>query len=90
MRENEISVWETPGFIQFSPEGSKVRLFNEMIRSPAVAATVTEEARSRSEATRRAALSSVWLREEHVDLIIMMVGYRRFIKLNDMLVGIRP
>lgn len=25
-RENEISVWETAYFIQFSPEGSKVRI----------------------------------------------------------------
>lgn len=47
-----------------------------MIRSPAVvAATITQVARCRSEATRRAALSSAWLREEHVDLIITMVSF---------------
>lgn len=55
VRENEISVWETACFIQFSQEESEVRVFNEMIRSPALfAATITEVARRRSEVTRRA------------------------------------
>lgn len=73
VRENEISVWETACFIQFSPEESEVRVYNEMIRSPALsAATITEVARRRSEATRRAALSSMWLQEERVRLIITL------------------
>lgn len=78
VRENEISVWETACFIQFSPEESEVRVFNEMIRSPALfAATITEVARRRSEATRRAALSSMWLQEERVRLTITTQCFSR-------------
>lgn len=78
VRENEISVWETACFIQFSPEESEVRVFNEMIRSPALfAATITEVARRRSEATRRAALSSMWLQEERVRLTITTQRFSR-------------
>lgn len=78
VRENEISVWETACFIQFSPEESEVRVFNEMIRSPALfAATITEVACRRSEATRSAALSSMWLQEERVRLTITTLRFSR-------------